>query len=154
MGVTIARIDLAHLRSSTRNLNRSPSFGPRMKATLWPSAICSSLPENFEREEGPHVVATIVSNDCMQDWYAAPLMPDLRTNLITCDVVCINETKFFFNLLLLVLILEFLYCFNWDWKLVFFSKYLQIQLNRWSICIHRILLGEFYLDIWIFFYLT
>lgn len=151
MGVTIARIDLAHLRSSTRNLNRSPLFGPRMKATLWPSAICSSLPENFEREEGPHVVATIVSNDCMQDWYAAPLMPDLRTNLITCDVVCINnETKFFFNLLLLVLILEFLYCFNWDWKLVFFFQ----NIFRFNWIVDRFVFTEFYLEnfIWIFGY--
>lgn len=118
----------------------SPSLGPRVEATLWPSAICSSLPENFEREEGPHVVATIVSNDCMQDWYCGPLlMPDPRRNLITCGAVCINnETKFSFA----TLTLEFLYRFDWleIGNLFFFFK---ISLNS-------ILLGEFYLDILLF----
>lgn len=117
----------------------SSSLGPRVEATLWPSAICSSLPENFEREEGPHVVAT-VSNDCMQDWYCGPLlMPDPRRNLITCGAVC-NETKFSFATLTLEYSNFYIVLIDSRLGICFFFK----------ISLDSILLGEFYLDILLF----
>lgn len=135
MGATIARIGLAHLRSSTRNLNRGwPLAWPTNGAD---TLAIRNLFHRFRRISSAKRVRSrcrnnIVSNFCMQHRYPSPYA---RTNSITCGVLRIsNEIRRW--------ILSNLYCFNWLGNLLYSQNVFRFDwiVDRFGILL-RILLS-------------